>query len=373
MSPRKRWAVLGAAYLSVSGCRRGSELAVPPAVTLGPENLAAAIATTLQAGPAITGILKPRQIATARAEVAGPVRQVLVERGERVDPLRVLVVLDETGLRDQLLAARSALRAASNTLAVARQEEARSRRLAEAGGLAQRDLERAVATVQAQKAQAADAQARLSVAEQQMGRTRVRAPFEGIVSDRPVNEGDVAQVGSPLFTVVDPSTMRLEATVPAERLDRLGVGTVVDFRVTGYGDRLFRGHVERLLPNVDPATGQVRLDVEIPNAGGTLLGGLSAQGRVVLDSARGLSAPLDAVDFGTVPPSVLRVRAGHVERVEVALGVRDEVTQRVQIVRGISEGDLLVRTSARDAVSAGSKVQISGPPEERPARAPHRP
>ncbi|MBI5542828.1 MAG: efflux RND transporter periplasmic adaptor subunit [Deltaproteobacteria bacterium] len=335
-----------------------NEPAPPPVVTLGPEDIAVVAVTKLEAGPAISGTLQPRLVATVRAEVAGPVRQVHADRGTVVEEGQILVVLDDTALTDQVRAARSQVRSARNALEVAILEEQRSRRLVRAGGLAQRDLDRAVAQVQVQRAQLADARARLVSAQQQLERTRVRAPFAGVLSERQVNQGDIAQVGTALFTVVDPSTMRLEALVPAEGLDKLRPGAPVDFQVTGFGERLFRGEIERVQPVVDRPTGQVKVDIAIPNLGGGLLGGLSAQGRVALRSVEALAAPVDTVDFSTSPPSVLRVREGAIEQLQVEPGLRDEVTQRVELRRGVSAGDELVRESARGAVSPGTRVQI---------------
>ena len=94
----------------------------------------------------------------------------------------------------------------------------------------------------------------------------MRAPFDGIVSERAVSAGDVVQPGSPLFTVVDPSSMRLEAAVPADALTAVAVGTPVEFTVSGLPGRTFRGRVERVNPVADPATRQVRVYVGIPNA-----------------------------------------------------------------------------------------------------------
>jgi RND family efflux transporter MFP subunit len=370
--------VLAALTVATSCRREAAPPPPPPPVTLAPEDVATAAPCQLEAGPSISGTLQPRRVATVRAEVPGAVREVLVERGQSVPEGTLAVVIDDTAQRDALLAARSAVRSAQNTLEVALQEEVRSRKLAEAGGLAQRDLERAEAAVHLQRAQLADAQARLAVASLQMDRTRVRVPFGGVLSERPVGQGDIVQVGAALFTVVDPSTLRLEAQVPVENLARLSAGTPVDFLVAGLPERTFRGEVEYVQPTVDPATGQVRIDVALPNPGGPLLGGLAARGRVVTEARRGLCAPLSVVDFASAQPTVLRVRQdGTVERVPVRLGLRDELSQSVEIASGAAAGEVLVRGSARASVAPGTHVQLPpagtpAPPQDNRARTPPR-
>src|SRR5262249_6891166 len=149
-----------------------------------------------------------------------------------------------------------------------------------AGAVSDRDLENAKRALVSAEAVHADVQARLAAAQQMLDRTRVTAPFAGVVSDMPVNAGDIVQPGTMIATVIDPASMRFEGTVPAEEVAALRVGAPVRFTVKGYPGRTFTGRVERVSPAADPATRQVRVWVAIPNAEGALVGGLFAQGRV---------------------------------------------------------------------------------------------
>ena len=138
----------------------------------------------------------------------------------------------------------------------------------------------------------------------------------------PVNAGDIVTPGAELFTVVDPSSMRLEASVPSESLSELRVGAPVEFQVRGY-EQAFDGRLERIAPQTDAATRQLPIYVAIPNTGGRLVGGLFAEGRVVTQSATGLVVPVNAVNTTGPTPWVLRVVDGRAERVDVTLGLRD--------------------------------------------------
>src|SRR5690606_5929696 len=75
------------------------------------------------------------------------------------------------------------------------------------------------------------AKARVVVARQQMQRTEVRAPFDGVVSDRKVSAGDTAQVGKELLKVIDPASMRFEGLVSADHIGAVRAGQPVSFRV----------------------------------------------------------------------------------------------------------------------------------------------
>jgi RND family efflux transporter MFP subunit len=270
--------------------------------------------------------------------------------------------VDDGPIRDQVAAARYAARAAEDALAVTRRELGRTEGLASAGSVAARDLDRAQSQVATQEAMSADAKARLVIAEQQLDRTAPRAPFDGMLADRPSNVGDVVAPGTPLFTVVFPGDMRLDATVPADYLARTRVGTPVDFLVTGHPGRVFRGRIEQVNPVVDPATGQIRIYVTIPNEGGPLLAGLFARGRVVTDQVTGLAVPLEAVDMATTPPTVLRVKDGAAERVSVELGITDPVAEKVEVKGGLAAGDVVLLASARTNVGAGARVTVAVAP-----------
>lgn len=358
-------AVALVAALAVA-CGRGegrapkAPLPAPPPVTLSDENVAVVEERTLAAGPEISGSLRARREAALRAEVGGAVREVLAEAGQHVTAGQLLARLDDTSLEQSLLAARSGVTAARNALQVAEANARRARTLAEAGALAAQQAEQAEATLEAARAQVADATARATLAGEQAGKARVRAPFAGVVALRQVSVGDVVAPGAALFTVIDPSRLQFEASIPAARLGEVRPGARVDFAVTGFAGQAFQGRIERVAPAVDPATGQVRVYVEVPNGDGRLISGLYAQGRVASTTVKAPAAPVDAVDATTTPPTVLRVANGKVEKVEVRTGLRDDVSGAVAITSGnVAPGDVLVLGSARAAVAEGAPVRLA--------------
>jgi RND family efflux transporter MFP subunit len=180
------------------------------------------------------------------------------------------------------------------------------------------------------------------------------------VSERAVNRGDVVSPGTALFTVIDPSSMRLEASVPSDDLSALRVGAQVEFTVRGY-DQTFTGTIERIAPQADAATRQVPIYVAIPNVGGRLVAGLYAEGRVVSQSESGLVVPIGAVHADSAEPWALRVTDGKTERVQVTLGLRDSRTEQVHVVSGLNKGDTLLR-GASQGIPPGTAVQVAPTP-----------
>jgi membrane fusion protein, multidrug efflux system len=362
-------AALATATITAAACGN-DDAGVARADTTGPmllgrENMALVEAQQLVSGPTISGSLMAEQEATVRAEVAGAVLRVMAEPGQSVAAGAELARIDDTPIRDLVLSARSGVTMAQNSAGLADREVQRAVALLQAGAVAERVVEQARNAQSGAQAQLADARARLTQAEQQLAKTVVRAPFAGVVAARPANAGDVVAPGAPMFTVVNPASMRLEASVPAAELAQVRVGTPVEFTVNGYPDRRFTGRITRVNPVADPATRQVRLIVSLPNQGGTLVGGLFAEGRVTSQTRTGAVVPSSAVDEQGVRPAVVRVRNGVVERVEITLGIRDAARGLVEVVTGVAVGDTVLLATAR-GISPGTPVRVTVPADARP-------
>ena len=367
LEPRPRWARrlggvgpagLGALVLLVA-CGRGTApdaAAADAPLAVGRESVYRVQRAHLSTGPAISGSLEPERQATVRAEVSGSVLATSVEEGQPVAAGSVLARIDDSGLREGVLSAQSAVRSAEQQLAVARRNAERAESLVAGGAIPEREAESARWNVTDVQATLADARSRLSLAQEQLGKTVVRAPFAGVISERAVDAGDTVQPGTPLFTLVDPQRMRLVAQVPAERLPEVRVGTPVEFTIAGLPGR-FQGEIERINPVVDPATRQVEIHVSLPNEAGRLVGGLFAEGRVAAAARDVLAVPVAAIDYATGRAGVLRVAGDTVERVPVELGITDEDTERVEVKSGVAEGDLLLIGAAR-GITPGAKVRV---------------
>ena len=335
-------------------------------MTVGTENVAVVGRDTVQSGPSISGSLAPEREATLRAEIGGTVTAALAEPGQRVGEGQVLARIETLGLTSQVASAQSGVAAAQAQYEVARRNAERSDRLLAAGAIAERDAEAARAQATAARAQVEAARSQLVGSRRQLGNATVAAPFGGIVGLKSVSTGDVVSPGTALYTVVDPRSMQLEASVPADQLSQVRVGAPVRFTVTGYPDRQFLGKITRVAPVADPATRQVRIIASLPNAGNALVGGLFAEGRVSAETRSALVVPADAIDQRGVRPAVVRVKGGKVERVNVELGLRDDAREAVEIRAGVALGDTLLRGAAQ-GISTGTAVRVVAGPSDQAA------
>ncbi len=370
MTRRSASLALLAATLVGTACSKDKAVAAAntPAVAqyIGPQNIAVARTDTLRSGPAISGTLTADREARIRAEMSGAVLATNVEQGERVSAGTVLGRIDDASVRDAAISARSAVAQATVAAEQAARELQRSKTLAAAGAIAERDVEGADRASLGAQAQLADAKARLSSADKMLRNTIIRSPFAGVVSERAVNPGDIVSPGSAMFTVIDPRSLRVEASVPTTALADVRVGAPVLFTVNG-SDRVLEGRVTRVSPMVDPQTKQVRLLASVPNSAGMLVAGLFVEGRVASQKRVGVLVPESAIDQTGIVPTIMRLKDGKVEKVEVQLGVRDEAASTFEVTTGIASGDTVLLGAAR-GISIGSSVVVSAPRDATPAK-----
>jgi RND family efflux transporter MFP subunit len=360
---KQMWRVLVAALaVAVAACggpKKGAEeKPVERALVLGPESWAVASLSRIESGPTLSGNLAPRREATLRAQVPGAVTAVSVDRGQPVGAGTVLATIDAQTIRSQVESARAAVTNAQSSLALAQREQARLEKLVEAGAIAERDAEVARRNTIAAQAAVTQARSQLTAAQRQLTYTQIRSPFAGRVSERLVGTGDIVQPGTAMFTIVDPSSLQLEAQIPTEQIGLVKVGDVVDFHVSGVSDRSYTGRITRINPSVDPATRQVRVYAEIPNTGNELLADLFAEGTVSAQVRTTTTVPTRAIDRRQLQPSVMRVRGGRTERVTVRLGLADTRADRVEIVSGVRAGDTIL-VGAGLQTTPGTLVSLS--------------
>jgi membrane fusion protein, multidrug efflux system len=354
-------ALAGVVSLGAAACNRDTSAeakppAAPAVIDVGRENIVVVREETIATGPLISGTLLAQREATVRAEVPGSVLQVYGEEGQPIKQGAILARIEEQTLRDAYASSESMVTSAQAALDVARREAARTESLVKGGALPDRDLETARNAVTSAEAQVANAKAQLASARKQLDNATVKSPMTGIISARPGNSGDVVSVGTELFKIIDPTSMRLNASVPVDALSVMKIGLSVEFRVKGI-DQSFTGRIERISPSADPVTRQVSIFVTIPNKGGRLVAGLFAEGRVAQQSKKALVVPETAVNSTTREIWVMRIKDGKTEKVAVQVGLRDAQTERVELTSGVQAGDQLL-VGAAQSLTPGTPVRV---------------
>ena len=321
------------------------------------EDLVTVESNALSSGPVVTGSIQPERKADLRAEVGAVVMQVLKENGEPVKKGDLLVRLDDTSLRDALNSAQEAVRASTQSMDQAERVLARQKTLKASGMVSSQVLEDAEVRRNNAQSDLSAAKARLVAANQQLTRTLVRAPFDGIVSERKVSAGDTAQIGKELVKVVDPASMRFEGRISADSVGVVKVGQGVVFAINGYPGQNFLGKVKRVDPAANPVTRQVEVLVDFADRNLPRVAGLFAEGRIEAETTSALMVPESALVKQGDTTYVWKIKDKQLAKATLQMGARDARSGNWQVQTGLSKGDLVMRTPA-SGFRDGQKVEM---------------
>lgn len=332
-----------------TGCGKGAAGKTPEAeksapMLLSPEDLITVSSSAMAAGPSITGSIEPERRADLRAEVSAVVLAVLKENGDPVKRGDLLVRLDQTSIRDSLTAADASARAADQAYEQAERQYQRMATLKETGVVSTQQVEDVEIRRNSAQSERAAARTRVVTARQQLERTEVRAPFDGIVSDRKVSAGDTAAVGKELVKVIDPTSLRFEGLVSADSIGEVKAGQHVWFKIHGFSTDEFTGVVMRVNPAANVTTRQVEVLVAFdeskkqPN-----VAGLYAEGHIETRSSAALSLPSASIVSEGDNSYAWRVKDAKLSKVALVLGERDARTGAFALRGGLTEGDKVLR------------------------------
>lgn len=329
----------------------------PSQLLVAPEDLLTVRSDALASGPVITGSIQPERRADLRAEVSAVVLQVLKENGEPVKRGDLLVKLDETAIRDSLLSADEAVRAASQALDQANRQLERLKTLRASGMTSAAAFDEAEVRRNSAQSELSAAKSRAALARQQLARTAVRAPFDGIVSDRKVSAGDTATVGKELVKVIDPNSMRFEGRVSTDKISLVKVGQPVKFHINGYGNQQFAGTVKRIDPSANGITRQVEVLVGLTGEQ-PRVAGLYAEGRIDAETSDALMLPESAIVRSGDETYTWRVKDAKLSKVNLQVGMRDQRTGNFEIKTGLAAGDTVLRSPSSN-LKDGQKVEMA--------------
>jgi RND family efflux transporter MFP subunit len=336
------------------------------------------IADTFEAG----GVVQARTTATVMARILAPVREVRVSPGDRVRAGQVLVVLDGRDLDARARSSRaSALAADQDVAAVASEEQAAIAALVLARathgrilGLHARrsataqELDDATGGLRAAEARAAAAAARLQAAMSGVQSARaesegaattasfalVTAPFDGVVTEKMVEPGNMATPGTPLLRLEDTRGFRLDVRVDESRIGQIASGSMVSVTLdsgSGAAATTVSGKVAEIGRAVDADARAFLIKITLPEAAG-LRSGMFGRARFSVGARRALTVPVHAVlrrgqvtSVFVVEKDVARVRLIHVSGNEV--------------LAGLSEGEAVI-AAPPPALTDGRRVSGGG-------------
>jgi RND family efflux transporter MFP subunit len=210
--------------------------------------------------------------------------------------------------------------------------------------------------ISAQRSSIAAADANLSRLRNMQSYTVVRAPFDGVITQRNVDTGALVNAGSTLlYRIAQTATLRIYVNVPQSSASSIHTGQTALLTVSNIPGRTFTGSVARTANSLDPATRTLLVELHVPNADGALLPGMYCQ--VQLNSPRAhppLLIPSDALIVRTGAPLVAIVKADHTIHLQT-LDVGRDFGDRIEVLSGLQEGDIIIPNPG-DSAREGLKV-----------------
>ena len=374
--PSLGWlSLLCCTLIALCGCNHAAQqsaVAMNPIAPVVPASRAT-LANTLT----VAGEFLPYQEVELHAKVAGYIRSIHVDIGDKVKQGEVLAVLDVPELQAQVQGAQAGVRQSQAEIIRATNDVTRYEanyvalhaaavRLQQAsdarpGLIAQQELDDARAKDQAAAAQVDAAKSTLSAMQQQLGvsqaqrqqvttmedYSRIVAPFTGIVTWRYADTGALIQAGTsnagsaPVVKIAEVSTLLLRLPVPETIAPYVRDGDAATIRIDALG-RTISGKVTRSTGALDASTRSMQVEVDVANADGSLTPGMYAQVTLnVRRAGNALVVPIQAIDTSGPQPILLVVNAqSRVERRAVQTGIA--TANRIEVLSGLREGEQVI-------------------------------
>lgn len=304
----------------------------------------------------VVGTLAAREEAMISAQVAGQLEKNLADLGDRVKAGQEIVLIDTTSY-DALAAASAAnLTRANASAANAAQNLKRIQDLQKDKIASTSDLDAAVADAARTRAEVKAAEANDAIARLNLDRSRVKAPFDGVVAERIASAGDYLAVGAPIARLVQTDPLRLRLEVPERESTAVRAGQSV--RVSVEGDtNIYRGHLARIAPAIRPENRMLLVEADVPNPGG-LRAGLFARATIVVnDREEAVSIPAEALITFAGLEKVVLIKDGKAAEKTVTTGRREG--DWVEITAGLNAGENVVLEPA--GIRTGQPLVVSNP------------
>jgi RND family efflux transporter MFP subunit len=307
-----------------------------------PVNTAAVATAPISAYISSTANLVAENEVKIVSEADGRVERLLVEEGHFVQhgqPLATLVRGDAEMLREK-----ARVRALNAQVAFNRAKEMHGKDLMSRGDYEKAMMEKEVAEQE------------LGEAEWRLGKTTIRAPFSGLVTDRVINAGQHVRPNDPLFTITDFDPLIARIFLPERDVIALATGREVHLALRAASDIAFKGRIRQISPVVDTSTGTVKVTVEAVNAPAAVRPGAFVTVNIVRETKpNAIRIPREAVIRELREAHVFVVQGKVAKRRDVTLGI--EEGDFIETLTGLKPGEQVI-VAGQGALKDGSAVKV---------------
>ncbi len=300
------------------------------------------------------------------ARTNGYLKKWYADIGAHVKAGQLLAEIDTPEVDQQLEQARANLNTAQANYHLSDITAQRYQDLMNTDSVAKQDVDNAVGDFHAKAAMVASAEYQVKYLEQLESFKRIFAPFDGVITARNTDIGQLIDSGSSggvtkeLFHIAATKTLRVYINVPQQYSQSAKPGLTADLTLAEFPGRRFKGKLVRTADSIDLATRTLLVEVDVDNSTGELLPGAYAQVHLKLPNEVSVYIlPVSALIFRAQGLQIASVQNGNtVALLSVSLG-RD-FGNEVEIVSGLS-GDESIITSPPDSVISGEAVQLAQP------------
>lgn len=360
---KAQYVVYGIMFLLLVSCQKPAQKASPTdEFSVAPVKVYKVTKQKVSEKLVYTATLEAWKRQTITPDISGKVARIYVNEGDRVKKGQLLAELDTQSIRLQLAQAEAALAMARASLEDASRNLERMERLYQEKAVSEQQYEKVRLAYEAARAQKDQAEAAVNLAKHALDVSIMRAPFDGIIAAKNLEEGDVINpmmgglsAAAGVLTLVDYSRIRVRFEVsPADAL-RLARGQRVYLESPSLPGQQFEGQVTVVNTSADPQTKKFRAEALIDNPDLVLKPGLF--GRIILEVStreNSLAVPQKAILENSY---VLVVEDNKAIRRNVTTGLKN--TDLVEITSGLNEGDLVI-VEGNFGLADGSPVKVEG-------------
>jgi RND family efflux transporter MFP subunit len=371
-SARKSWLVLTITVIVVAALLvSGIWSRVRARTTLKAETAQVALTAVSVVSPKQTaptqelilpGNVQPFITSPIYARTNGYLRKWYVDIGAHVKQGQLLAVIETPEVDQQLQQARSNLLTAKANLELASITKARYEGLLKSKAVSQQDVDNAVGTYNANNAIVEADQAAVDQFTALVSFERIYAPFDGVITARNTDIGDLINSGSgsavktDLFHIAQPGKLRVYVNVPEEYSQGIKVGMTGDLSLAEFPARTFRGTLVRTADSINVTTRTLLIEIDVDNPAGTLLTGSYAEVHLKVPEHKStLILPVNTLIFRSEGLRVGVVKDGKVVLTAVTPG--HDFGDRIEIVSGLTPDDQVI-INPPDSIVSGQAVQI---------------
>ncbi len=281
---------------------------------------------------------------TVASQIESRVVWLGADMGDHVAQGDVIVRFDDADLQAQL-------REVEARLVRAHDDDERARSLRASGVMSRQEAER-------MWSDAAVLEAQRDLLKVKLDRTVIHAPLGGGIAVRFVSVGEIAQIGRPLFKIMQDDPLKFRTPIPERFASFLHVGQEVRLGIAAYADRRFAGKITRINPAAEEANRSIVIEAEVPNPDGLIKPGFFGSGEIVYDSrAPALVVPDAALTTFAGLTKLFVVKDGKAEERVVRAGMTVGEHQR-EITDGVAEGEEVAVTNV-DRLENGAAVTVT--------------